>query len=90
MMLGFWVMSLALYMFLRRYLSVVTALTGALFPAVTTAFAYSYEARPYALVLGFAGLALVCWQRAVDSHRRPAWLVGFAASLGLALLLIFA
>ena len=87
MMLGFWVMSLALYMFLRRYLSVVTALTGALFPAVTTAFAYSYEARPYALVLGFAGLALVCWQRAVDSHRRPAWLVGFAASLGLALLL---
>ena len=86
MMIGFWVMSLSLYMFLRRYLTVVTALIGALFPAVTTAFAYSYEARAYGLVLGFAGLALVCWQHAVDSPRRPVWLAGFAVSLGLALL----
>ncbi len=32
-------------------------------------FYYATEARPYALVIGFLGLTLLCWQRAVRAER---------------------
>ena len=50
-------------------------------PMLTGAFYYSYEARPYAIILGFCGLALVCWQKALDAPRRGWWLIGLSFSL---------
>jgi hypothetical protein len=52
-----------------------------LFPLVTNAKYYAYEARPHGLVFGFAALAALTWQRAHDSRRRILWLVAFCASL---------
>ena len=86
MMIGFWLMSLSLYLFLRQRTTATLALVGALFPAATNAFSYAFEARSYGIVLGGAGLALVCWQRAGNLSRRKLWLIGLSLSLGLALL----
>ena len=50
------------------------------FPLVTIAYGYAYEARPYGLVLGFSSLALLCWQGAAEGPRRMWWLIGLAVS----------
>ena len=86
MMIGFWLMSLGLYLFLRQRTPATFALVGALFPFATNAFSYAFEARSYGIVLGGAGLALACWQRAGNLSRRKFWLAGLGLSLGLALL----
>ena len=51
------------------------------FPCVTVAYYYSYEARAHAIVLGFCGLALVSWQWLTSSsrHRLVAAFVLFLA-----------
>ncbi len=82
---AFWIMSLCLYAFLRRRLPFSFAIAGMLFPLLTSAARFSYEARPYGLVLGLAGVALVCWQAAADGRKRPVALPGLAASLAAAL-----
>jgi hypothetical protein len=48
----------------------------------TGAYFYAYEARPHALVLSAAGLALLCWQKTAEREipeRR--WLLALSASL---------
>jgi hypothetical protein len=73
---GFLLASLCLFHFIRRRTNALYGLIGMLALWITGAYPYAYEARPYALVLGFCGLALVCWQAATDGlHRKPA-LVG--------------
>ena len=81
---GFWVMSLCLFRFVARRYSALYGFVAMLFPFVTKAYSYAYEARPYGLVLGFAGLALVCWQSAAEGHSRGLSLVALAVSLGAA------
>jgi Dolichyl-phosphate-mannose-protein mannosyltransferase len=83
-MLGYWVMIAALLVFVRRRTSWFPALCAAAFPLVTRAYSYAFEARPYSLVLGFAGLALVSWQAVTLGTRRVLWLVCLAASLAAA------
>lgn len=51
----------------------------------TAAFAYLFEARPYAAAAGCWGLAMVCWQRAAEPARQSWTLWGLAASLWLAI-----
>jgi hypothetical protein len=82
---AFWVMSLCLYVFLRRRLPWPFAMAGMLLPALTAAARYSYEARPYALVLAFAAIALVAWQAAAEGRRRRVALVVLALALAAAL-----
>ena len=48
---------------------------------MTTAFPYSYEARPYALVVGFGALALLSWQSIALDRRRAVWIPCLALSL---------
>ncbi len=84
--LGFWVMSLCLYRFVSKRLGNAAGLVAALFPVLTTAHAYAYEARPYGLVLGFCSTAWVCWQEATPGRLRQVALVGLAVSTALALL----
>ncbi len=65
-MLGFWVMCLCLFLFVSRR-SALYGFVAMLFPLVTGAYYYAYEARPYGIVLGFS---LVCWQSAVAGYHR--------------------
>jgi dolichyl-phosphate-mannose-protein mannosyltransferase len=82
---AFWIMSLCLYAFLRRRLPRPFAIVGMLLPVLTMAGRYGYEARPYALMLALAGIALVAWQTAAEGRSRKLALVAIAVALAAAL-----
>jgi hypothetical protein len=85
--LGFWVFCLCLFRFVSLRLSVLSACVSLLFPLVTGAYWYAYEARAHGLVLGFCGIALVSWQAAAENTaRRGWWLFALGGSLACALL----
>jgi hypothetical protein len=85
--LGFWVFCLCLFRFVSLRLSVLSASVSMLFPLVTGAYWYAYEARAHGLVLGFCGVALISWQAAADRERRRTWwLFALGGSLAGALL----
>ncbi|HLY19087.1 MAG TPA: glycosyltransferase family 39 protein [Bryobacteraceae bacterium] len=69
-MAGFVVMSICLFRFVSRRTNGLYGLVAMLFPWITGAARYAYEARSYGLVLGFSGIALVCWQGACEQKRR--------------------
>jgi len=84
--LGFWVFCLCLFRFVSLRLSVLSACVSMLFPLVTGAYYYAYEARAHGLVLGFCGVALISWQAAADREtRRTWWLFALGGSLACAL-----
>jgi len=84
---GFWVFCLCLFRFVSLRLSVLSACVSLLFPLVTGAYWYAYEARAHGLVLGFCGIALVSWQAAAENTaRRGWWLFALGGSLACALL----
>jgi hypothetical protein len=79
---GFWVFCLCLYRFVSVRSNALGGFISMLFPLVTLAYWYAYEARPYAIELGFCGIALVCWQAATDSaSNRLWWLLGLGGGL---------
>jgi hypothetical protein len=80
-MIAFWGLSACLFVVVSRRTSPLTGLCAAAFPLVTTAYYYAFEARPYALVLGFGALALLCWQTATLNRYRLAAVLGLAAAL---------
>lgn len=85
-MAGFWVMSMSLYAFVRHRCNPVYAWIAALLPMATGAYPYAYEARAYGIVLGGAGMALACWQRAADRESgRTLYLAGLACGLSIAI-----
>jgi Dolichyl-phosphate-mannose-protein mannosyltransferase len=79
--LGFVVMCLCLYGMARRRCPAPYAALALLTLPITAAFQQATNARPYGLMLGFAGLALFCWQLTNGSRWRPLALCGLAASL---------
>lgn len=81
---GVWLLCVSLFDFLRRRVSPLLAGVGMLLPT-TVVFVYGYalETRGYGLLLGFAGAAVWCWDRAWT--RRPLAYVGLAASIALAI-----
>ena len=81
---GFWVMTLCLFRFVNLRAGALYGFVAMLFPVVTKAYEYAYEARPYAMVLGFAGLSLLCWQSATAGRYRILSLIGLAASVAAA------
>lgn len=81
---GFWAMALCLYRFVSNHGSALAGLAAMLFPLVTSAYYYATEARPYGLVLGFSGAALLCWQGAADAHRSCLRLAGLSLSVAAA------
>lgn len=79
---GFWIFCLCLYRFVSVRTGTVAGLIVLLFPLATDGYWYAYDARSHGVVLGFFGLALICWQAAASrSDRRLLWLCGLAASL---------
>ncbi len=77
---GFMLAMVTAYLFVRRRLGVVAAVFALLALGTSPAVYFGSEARPYALLLGFTGLALVSWQAAVgaDGRGRMAALAGVA------------
>jgi len=67
--LGFLMALLAIYTFIRRRGGAVPGLLGIACLTTSMMADYGSEARPYALLLGFTGVAMVCWQAAGDSRR---------------------
>ncbi len=85
-MVGVWLFCVSLFLFVNRRAGAVAGCIAGLFPFFTLAQYYAYEARPHGIVLGWIGLALVCWQRAGEGSRRHLWVAGFGFSLLAALL----
>ena len=86
--IAFWVVSVCLYAIVARRMSPMAAVCAAVFPLVTSAFMYSYEARPYGLVLGFTALAFLLWQTATSATTRRGRVfavIGLAFSLAAAI-----
>ena len=84
-MVGFWVMLLAIYAMVRRRGNATLALAAAFIPFFTAAYRYSYEARPYGLMMAFAALAWLAWTEAARGTRRTLFLplLGIALAAGL-------
>jgi hypothetical protein len=79
-MFGVLLMCYCLFRFVSKRSSALYGFAAMLFPLMTAAYEYAYEARPYGLVIGFAALALICWREATESPKRVWWLMGLAAS----------
>ena len=67
---AFFLGSLCLYSLVARRLRPSYGLLAVLIFWSTPAFDFATEARPYGLLIGFFGLALLSWQRAIESPRR--------------------
>jgi hypothetical protein len=67
--LAFLAGSLCLYRFVARWLGTWYGLLAMLVLWASPFFYYATEARPYALVIGFAGAALLLWRRATEPDR---------------------
>src|ERR1700722_15485035 len=72
---------ICMFLFVARRLPRTYAAAAMLFPAVTITMYFATEARPYAFLLGFAALAMVCWQRASEENRHWAWVAALGLSL---------
>lgn len=82
---GFFLASVCVFRFVSARLGVVYGVIALAVPSATGALRFATEARPYAMVLGLAALALVCWQQSTSRSRRGWWLVGLCLSVALAL-----
>jgi Dolichyl-phosphate-mannose-protein mannosyltransferase len=82
-MLGFFLLCVCVHQMARRWVAGPWAWLPVLVLLGSGSFYYATEARPYGLVLGGCGLAMLSWQTAIESQRRFWPLIGLA--LGLAL-----
>jgi hypothetical protein len=80
-MLGFWVMCITLFFFVKRRVGATCGYIAMLLPFFTYAASYSIEARAYGLVLGATGAALLFWQKAEEPKARWYALPAFAVSI---------
>lgn len=82
-LLGYLLFQATLFLFVRRIAGWRAALLAMLFPLITQNFFYATQGRPYGLLMGAYGLAMVCWQGATRAQesRRAGWLCGLAFAL---------
>ena len=79
--LGFLLACICLYAVVGRRTSPWYGLVAALVPLASGAATYASEARPYALVLGFAAAAVLCHQLRADGVRPRLAVSGLALAL---------
>jgi 4-amino-4-deoxy-L-arabinose transferase-like glycosyltransferase len=72
-LLGYLLMQVCLFLFVRRLADERAGIFALAFPAITATLFYSAEGRPYGLLLGFYALTLWSWQTAI---RRSATTAG--------------
>jgi Dolichyl-phosphate-mannose-protein mannosyltransferase len=83
-MLEFYVGSMVLFVYVRRKVGITYAATALLILWMGETFPYATEARPYALLLMFFSILLLCWDVATHSENRSLALWGAAiANLGM-------
>jgi Dolichyl-phosphate-mannose-protein mannosyltransferase len=80
---GYLAMMLCVYAIVRRYAGPIYAMIGAFASFMIYAPSYAVQARPYGLLLGLSGVALLCWQR-VSSGLRWLAIAGLFLSLATA------
>jgi hypothetical protein len=81
---GYLLLCLALYVFVARRTARPYGLIAMLIPGVTDCWYYAAEGRPYGIVLGCTGLAMISWQSATGEKKRAASLVTLSLALALA------
>ena len=81
---GFLLACTCLFVVVARRTNARYGLVGALVPLASGAATYAWEARPYALVLGFAAAALLCHQLRTDDVRPRLAVLGLAVALAAA------
>ncbi|HET9100287.1 MAG TPA: glycosyltransferase family 39 protein [Acidobacteriaceae bacterium] len=69
-MAGYLVALVCVYLFVRRLTTPLHGWLAALILLGSSFTSYSFEARPYALVFGFLGVAAIGWQSSVEERRR--------------------
>jgi hypothetical protein len=85
-LLGVLLMQVCLFIFVRHLATERAAVFAMGLPALTCVMGYSAEGRPYGLMLGLFGLAMVCWQMAGRRETgRTMALITLGASLAVAL-----
>jgi Dolichyl-phosphate-mannose-protein mannosyltransferase len=84
--LGFAVMEVCLFFFVSQRSNAAFGTMAMLFPLVTLARVYAVEAKPYGALLGWTGIALICWRYAGDRDSRPRLRILALAGLGIALI----
>jgi hypothetical protein len=80
----FWLFCVCLFRFVSKRAGLTAGWIAMALPMLTGAYYYATEARPHGLILGFLGLAMVCWQELEQKPGHWGWRIGFAASLALA------
>ena len=84
--LGFLLMQISLFYFVRRIASERAAVFALAFPAFTGASIFLGMVRPYGLLLGLFGLAILSWQTAVRRKAHRTWaLVVLALTIAVAI-----
>ena len=87
-MLSFLAALFGIYVFVRKECGVVFGLLAVVLTFSESGWTYSYEARPYALLLAFMMLALVSWQSAANAAEatppRPRRLALAGLAVGIA------
>jgi Dolichyl-phosphate-mannose-protein mannosyltransferase len=82
---AFWVMMCCLFRFVSQRYGALAGFIAFMIPPLTQAVFFSTDARPYGPVLGFIGIALVAWQKAIDrTERRIFWLAVFSLAASMA------
>ena len=84
-MIGFWTMTLVVFVTVRRRANTTYALAASCIPLFTSAYRYSYEARPYGLMMGLAAVAWWSWAEAARGRGRGRCLpiLGLSLAAGL-------
>jgi len=80
----YWLATLVVYFAVARRTAPIYGFLAMLFPSLTLAFAYSFEARPYALVLLFSACAFLSWQLTQETRTRRFALPALSISLAAA------
>jgi hypothetical protein len=80
-MVAFAVASLCLYYFVRHRLGRFYGLAAMLILWLSPFLYLAGEARPYGLVLGFFGIAMLGWQTAIEGRRRRLGLLALAVGV---------
>ncbi len=90
-MLEFYVGSMLLFFYVRRKVGIAYAAAAVLILWMGETFPYATEARPYALLMMFFSMLLLCWDVATSAGKRALALWGAAiANLGMLSAHVFA
>jgi hypothetical protein len=76
--IGFWIMCIALFLFMRPRVGTLCAYVAMLLPFFTLAQEHVAEARAYSMVLGAGAAALLFWQKSQEPGSRRWALPGLA------------